>query len=292
VLGGPAAISSGVPASIDYRNELIVLAGREWPAVRDSADPSRLERFEKHFAGTYWAEEARVLREAIQAEVLLKVRNSFHHEGPSSSRTPAKIGRNLAKRPKYYVSYAWNDDLPNGVDREEIVDRLCAAAESHGILILRDKKDMQPGDSISGFMHRLAQGDRVFVILSRKYLRSIYCMTELHQIWLHCQKKPEKFRDRLRIFTLSDAGISTLPERMDHANWWKEEHADFKTLVAQHDPGLLSVKDYAEFRRMGDLVHQVPDILSLIQDTLHPRGFEDLVRHGFYGLAQYDPGDG
>jgi formylglycine-generating enzyme required for sulfatase activity len=32
--------------------------------VRDSADPQRLERFERHFAGTFYAEEARALRVA------------------------------------------------------------------------------------------------------------------------------------------------------------------------------------------------------------------------------------
>jgi formylglycine-generating enzyme required for sulfatase activity len=42
----------------------VALAAQEWPFVRDSGDPRRLLRFEKHFAGTYYAEEARELREA------------------------------------------------------------------------------------------------------------------------------------------------------------------------------------------------------------------------------------
>jgi TIR domain/Sulfatase-modifying factor enzyme 1 len=56
------------PAPVDHRHELMALAAREWPAVRDSADPQRLERFERHFAGTFHAEEARARREEIKAE--------------------------------------------------------------------------------------------------------------------------------------------------------------------------------------------------------------------------------
>jgi formylglycine-generating enzyme required for sulfatase activity len=48
------------------RQSLLALAAQEWPGARDSGDPRRLLRFEQHFAGTYYAEEARELREAIE----------------------------------------------------------------------------------------------------------------------------------------------------------------------------------------------------------------------------------
>jgi formylglycine-generating enzyme required for sulfatase activity len=47
---------------------LAVLAAQEWPAVRDRRDPARLRRFAQHFAGTWYAEEALELAEAIEAE--------------------------------------------------------------------------------------------------------------------------------------------------------------------------------------------------------------------------------
>lgn len=46
----------------------IGLAAQEWPAVRDSRDAQRLARFAQHFAGTYYAEEARALGGALEAE--------------------------------------------------------------------------------------------------------------------------------------------------------------------------------------------------------------------------------
>jgi formylglycine-generating enzyme required for sulfatase activity len=55
------------PRSNGDQHSLLALAAEAWPAVRDSGDPRRLLRFEQHFARTYYAEEARELREAIEA---------------------------------------------------------------------------------------------------------------------------------------------------------------------------------------------------------------------------------
>jgi internalin A len=60
---------------------------------------------------------------------------------------------------------------------------------------------MRVGDRISAFMRRLAEGQRMFVILSEKYLRSIYCMTELYEIWWNCRGRDDAFIARVRVFT-------------------------------------------------------------------------------------------
>jgi hypothetical protein len=54
-------------AATDPRQVLVAVAAQQWPATRDSNDPSRLRRFEEHFPDTYFAIEARQLREAIEA---------------------------------------------------------------------------------------------------------------------------------------------------------------------------------------------------------------------------------
>jgi formylglycine-generating enzyme required for sulfatase activity len=53
--------------SISVQHSLLALAAQEWPAARDSGDRRRLWRFERQFAGTYYAEQARELREEIEA---------------------------------------------------------------------------------------------------------------------------------------------------------------------------------------------------------------------------------
>jgi hypothetical protein len=43
-------------------------------------------------------------------------------------------------------------------------------------------------------------------------------------------------------------------------------------------PDALSRADYEEFRRVGHIVRHVPEILSLVQDTLRPRSFAQLLQ--------------
>jgi len=86
-------------------------------------------------------------------EASARAAQRLHYGGPDTSK------------PRYYVFYAWNDDTPKGNDREAIVDKLCAEAEERGTPILRDKKVLGFGDSLSKFMKDIGKGNRVFVIL-------------------------------------------------------------------------------------------------------------------------------
>jgi uncharacterized protein YegL len=61
------ALAEGVADVEAERRELTAIAA-EWTAVRDSKDLQRLERFERYSAGSFYAEEARALREKIEAE--------------------------------------------------------------------------------------------------------------------------------------------------------------------------------------------------------------------------------
>ena len=85
----------------------------------------------------------------------------------------------------YCVSYAWNDES------KALVDRLCEQAKQRGITILRDINGLRLGASITRFMQGLAKGNRVFVVLSDKYLKSPNCMYELMQVWRNCEMEPE-----------------------------------------------------------------------------------------------------
>jgi internalin A len=195
---------------------------------------------------------------------------------------PALVfGQQPSTKPEYCVSYAWADDTTNGTTRENIVNELCAAAERRGITILRDKTDMRLGDQISIFMRRLSQSSRVFVILSERYLRSVYCMTELYQVWLNCRGEEKPFLDRIRVYAQPDTKIGDIFERTAHIAWWKQRHDQVRDLVRQHGEDFLSERDYAEFRRMGHFVRVVPEILSSLQDSLRPRSFAELEQYGF-----------
>jgi len=183
--------------------------------------------------------------------------------------------------PEWYVSYAWGDGTPEGRAREEVVDRLCAAATARGRRILRDKEVLGLGDSISGFMRRIGAGDHVFVILSDKYLRSPHCMFELSEVWRNSRQEGRAFLDRVCVFALPDARIWTSSDRIGWAVHWKRQHDELDALSRQHGATILGETGSAELRLMQRFYTQVQDILATLTDIVQPRTFEELEQFGF-----------
>jgi internalin A len=182
---------------------------------------------------------------------------------------------------EYYVSYAWGDATDDGHDREAVVNRLCEAADKRGIEIIRDRTAMRNGDRISKFMDRIGRGDRVFIVLSDKYLKSPYCMHELFDVWRNCRENADEFIARTRVFVHSSAKIGTVLERAQYVIHWRKTFAEIGALVRQEGLDVLGEKDVANYRRMSRFVHETANMLTMVQDVLSPRTFEDFVKYGF-----------
>jgi internalin A len=130
--------------------------------------------------------------------------------------------------PEVFVSYAWGDDSSDDArKRTEIVDRLCETLGQHGWHILRDSNVLRYGGLISGFMKRIGLADHVIVVLSDKYLRSPYCMTELYSIYQRSVGEKEDFLRRIIPLRLADAQISAWRGRVAYAEYWE---AEFKAM--------------------------------------------------------------
>jgi internalin A len=189
------------------------------------------------------------------------------------------FGPEPRKKPRYYVSYAWNDTANPLRERE--VDRLCAEADARGMPIVRDKTAMTFGDRISKFMSALAQGDRVFIFLSDKYLKSEFCMFELFETWRNCRHAEEEFAKRVRLYRLDDANIFTITDRLKCARFWRKQHDELAAELKAGHPSDLGVSDFKRFKLMQDFAHHVGDILAAFADTVNPREFNDFVPYGF-----------
>lgn len=176
--------------------------------------------------------------------------------------------------PRWYVSYAWRD--ASSQNREEIVDQLCDEAEGRDSPIIRDKATLKVGDSIARFMKQIGQGDRVFVILSDKYLKSPFCMFELFEIWRNCKRDEDDFIRRCKIYCLDDTNIWTIEERLGYAEYWETKYEKIKPKAY-----LLGSDDFDEFKLMDDFAKHVGKILGLFAKIVQPRTFEDLVKYGF-----------
>jgi internalin A len=200
-------------------------------------------------------------------------------------KTPMDFGRDPAEPPRCYVSYAWADE--NDPAREVKVDELCDAADKRGFKIIRDKDAMKRGDSISAFMERIGEGDRVYVFLSDKYLKSEFCMYELYAIWRRSGQDKDEFKRRVRLYKLDDAKIGSLRDRLPYANYWDDDLKAIRAALQGRDPTLVLGESGAkDYRRLSEFASHVVDILQVFADTLQARSFEEFVEHGFEGLPK------
>jgi internalin A len=199
----------------------------------------------------------------------------------AESPLPLKFAQAPTTKPEYFVSYAWGDPTPEGQQREIVVDQLCAAAQERGITILRDKKVLGLGDRISKFMQRIGRGNRVFVVLSDKYLKSPYCTYELYEVWRNCRQDDDEFLSHIRVYTLPNTEIWSPLERARCAVYWREESCKLEAVFKDHGYDILGKTDVQKYLLMKDFSHHIGEILATVTDILQPRDFEELKSYGF-----------
>lgn len=160
--------------------------------------------------------------------------------------------------PEIFVSYAWGEDSSEEArQRTEVVDRLCETLGRDRWNIIRHKTDMRPGDLISGFMKRIGLADHVIVVLSDKYLRSPYCMTELHSIYQRSVGEKEDFQRRIIPLVLDDARFGTWRDRVTHA---EHSEAEFKAMEEKFRH--LAEADFRLYKAMQEWHNRIGDMDS------------------------------
>jgi internalin A len=186
------------------------------------------------------------------------------------------------KIPELFVSYAWGDDSSEDArKRTKVVDLLCETLGQHGWNILRDSNVLRSGELISGFMKRIGLADHVIVVLSDKYLRSPYCMTELHSIYQRSLGEKEDFLNRIIPLRLADAQIGTWRDRVTYAEYWE---AEFKAMEQKFRH--LAEADFALYKAMQEWHNRIGDMLAYVNDKLVPHGFDEIVKDDFAALRQ------
>jgi internalin A len=160
-----------------------------------------------------------------------------------------------------------------------VVDRLCDEATKRGHPIQRDQTAMRVGNDIAAFMKRISEGDRVFVVLSEKYLKSAFCIFELYETWRCRRMESEEFLKVVRVYSLADAQIWTSDDRAHCAKFWEQEQARL-TLDLKY----LGERDLIAWGQMGKFSRHLGDILQALANIRQPRSWEELVEYGFNDL--------
>jgi internalin A len=208
------------------------------------------------------------------AELTNSIAWSHHAESRDAGSAPLTLAAMKPHRRNWFVSYAWGQN-------EFFVDCLCDAAKTHKIDILRDRNEIGMGDSIPNFMNRLRDGERVFVVLSDKYLRSPNCMYELAEIWDRSKKDPKNFLPRICLWTMPDAKIWTPAERALYAVHWREEYNKLNDFVQDHGEDILGPTDRKALHNMRGFSTDVGEILATLANHIQPRTWAQILEHGF-----------
>jgi len=202
---------------------------------------------------------------------------AFGRDKPGQLHLQVVPGYEPITAKEYYVSYAWSGNKTKE-DRlcEKAIDELCAKAETSGIRIVRDKHDMQFGDSISSFMAKIAEAQHIIVIISAKYLRSPYCMYELHEIYRECLRRNDMFRARIRGIVLPDADIFGPIERIKHAEYWNDERKKLNAEIKRVGVNVAGMHAIQHQRLIESFALDTSDVLAMVADMFDVQRVEDI----------------
>ena len=179
---------------------------------------------------------------------------------------------------RYYVSYAWSDE--SDPKREERVDELCEEGKRRGIDILRDKTVLTHGALISEFMKKIGEGDRVFIFISEKYLKSPNCMFELFETWRNTKQRNDDFLHRVRFFMI-DAKIEGWRDRLVYTNFWKKERDELEQEINSTGWQYVGKDTIVRFRHVQTYATEISDVLALFANVVRPQTFDDFLSYGF-----------
>ena len=190
-----------------------------------------------------------------------------------SESVPITYGRE-STAPQWYVSYARSDATRNG----DLVDRFCKHADGQRIKIQRDEEQLVSGDKISRFMHDMASGERIYVFLSEAYLKSIFCMTELHGIWTRWESNEESFAKRVKVYMSDDIPSGDTTHMLAVRDHWLQKLEEFdKIPESDTTPRMRATID-----RIKVFVDETYDVLDVIYDHVQFREekplFDDVMR--------------
>ena len=110
-----------------------------------------------------------------------------------------------------------------------------------------------------------------------KYLLSPYCMTELFYTYSRSLGEKDEFLKRVIPVVLDDASeVSRVRGRLKYARHWETE---FKEM--EPDLRLLGQLDVERYQLIKQWHGVIGNILCFIADTLHPHGFDAIVKDDF-----------
>lgn len=199
----------------------------------------------------------------------------LHGPAMPDGPTPAK--------PVVYFSYAWADANEQGAGREQVVRDLIAELEQDGRFELKyDKQDVGYRRSISEFEREIGRAERIMVVVSDKYLKSVHCMYELLQIFRKSGSEAAEFREKIFPIVHADAKIYDPLDRLDYVAYWQEKCKNLEDKITKLGLGVTrsAVPDFENYHEiltnLGQLAGVLADLNTLNPQLLSADNFEKI----------------
>ncbi len=183
----------------------------------------------------------------------------------------ANIFRNIEKKKQYftYLSYSHqNENCPNLQVMVDIfldsIDKENQKNQNGDIIdTIYDKRDLQYGQSIDSFMTRIGTGKIAVLIVSDKYLKSVYCMTEALRVYKYNNEDQRVFiiliEDRLMLAN-EENGKMVIDEN-GYKIHWKNLYAEQARKSKREDK--VRLENYFEISEfIDDFIRKIDDYKS------------------------------
>jgi hypothetical protein len=171
-----------------------------------------------------------------------------------------------------FFSYAWGDEQEKSESREKIVDELYKSLLDDHYNVVRDKYNLEYKGFITDFMTRIGEGKCIIVAISRKYLKSPYCMFELYEIARNSKFDKTRFKEIVIPVIVERVDFTDPAVIDDHFLFWENEYNEWSGLVAKR-PGQLSVEQLQRFDKIKMIYQNFGRLAEWIADmnTLNPQ---------------------
>jgi hypothetical protein len=160
------------------------------------------------------------------------------------------------------------------------VESLVAALEGANVHVVWDQH-LGDDESISRFVDEARRLPVTIALVGPRYLRSRWCVSEMHAVHESSACEAERFRLRFMPVFLDGACCDEPEDRSRHGRHW-QDRAD--TLLPQKPGYQLAEKDYGMGKRMDVWGKWLADALEAVADKKLPRGWAANSADGFREL--------
>ena len=152
---------------------------------------------------------------------------------------------------KVYISYRHDSKY------DRVLDSIKKGLQNHGINFSIDQNSLRYKDNIEEYEKEIGQADRIIMIMTPGYFKSLACMFEMTQIFRHGRVEE-------RVFPIVDMG--DIPRNGDGLRqikeYWQQEK-EKKALQITEEPGHSEFR-ITEITKIDDIIRRLDDFWKFI----------------------------